>query len=85
MNCQKSQKSKIDDLKRNILGNSSKLSLQTESPLKEKSSEKWFSFEKKEHFESEGQDELDFEKSREKLLKNFGSKLIKEESKDKGI
>ncbi len=74
---------KIDDLKRNILGNSSKLSLKTESPLKEKSSEKWFSFEKKEHFESEGQDELDFEKLREKLLKNFGSKLGKEESKEK--
>ncbi len=74
---------KNGDLKRNILENSSKLSLRTESPLKEKSNEKWFSFEKKEHFESEGQDELDFEKSREKLVKNFGSKLTKEESKDK--
>ena len=38
---------KIDGLKRNILGNSSKLSLQTELPSKEKSSEKWFLFEKK--------------------------------------
>ena len=75
--------SKINDLKRNIFGNSSKLSRQTESVAKEKSSEKWASFEKKEHFEAEGQDELDFEKSREKLSKNFGSKLIKEESKGK--
>ena len=74
---------KIDDLKRNVLGNNSKLSLQTESPAKEKSSEKWFSLEKKEYFEAEGQDELDFEKSREKLLKNFGSKLNKEENKGK--
>ncbi len=80
-----SEKSKLnfDDLKRNIVGNSSKLSLQTESPVKEKISEKWSSFEKKEYFEAEGQDELDFEKSREKLLKNFGSKLTKEESKEK--
>ena len=80
-----SEKSEIEngDLKRNILPNSSKLPLRTESLLKEKSSEKWFSFEKKEHIESEGQDELDFEKSREKLVKNFGSKLTKEESKDK--
>ena len=80
-----SEKSEIKtgDLKRNILENSSKLSLRTESPLKEKSSEKWFSLEKKEYFEAEGQDELDFEKSREKLLKNFGSKLNKEENKGK--
>ena len=41
------------------------------------------SFEKKEHFEAEGQDDMDFEKSREKLLKDFGSKLTKEESKGK--
>ena len=74
---------KYGDLKRNILENSSKLSLRTESPLKEKSSEKWFSFEKREHVESERQDELDFEKSRETLVKNLGSKLTKEESKDK--
>ena len=74
---------KINALKRNILGNSSKLSLKTESPVKEKSNEQWTSFEKKEHFETEGQDELDFEKLREKLLKNFGSKLSKEESKAK--
>ena len=74
---------KIDGLKRNMLGNSSKLSLQTEPPSKEKSSEKWFLFEKKGQFEAEEQDELDFEKSREKLLKNFGSKLTKEENKGK--
>ena len=74
---------KIDGLKRNILGNSSKLSLQTELPSKERSSEKWFLFEKKGRFEAGEQDELDFEKPRDKLLKNLGSKLTIEESKGK--
>ena len=74
---------KIINLKQNILGNSSKLALQTELPGKEKSSENRFSLEKEEYFDAEGQDELDFEKSREKLLKNFVSKLTKEENKGK--
>ena len=82
---EKSEKSeiKISDIKRIIIGNSSKSSLQTESPVKEKSGEKWASFEKKEHFEADEQDDMDFEKSREKLLKDFGLKSTKEESKRK--
>ena len=82
---EKSEKSeiKISDIKKIILGNGSKSSLQTESPVKEKSSEKWALFEKKEHFGADEQDDMDFEKSREKLLKNFGLKSTKEESKGK--
>ena len=76
---------KIDGLKRHALGNNSRLPLQIESPAREKSTEKWLSLEKKEYSEGEEQDELDFEKTREKLLKNFGSKLTKEENKRKAF
>ena len=74
---------KIDNIKRIIPGNSSKSSIKTEASVKEKSGEKWASFEKKEQFQVEEQDDMDFEKSRGKLLKDFGLKLTKGESKGK--
>ena len=83
MNCLKSQ-IKINDIKRIILETVLSHLLQTESPTK-KSWEKLPSFEKKEHFESEKKDDMDFEESREKLLKNFGSKVTKEQSKEKNL
>ena len=82
---EKAEKSeiKINDIKRIVLENSSKSSIKTEASLKEKSGTKWSSFEKKEQFEVEGQDDMDFEKSRGKLLKDFGLKLTKGDGKGK--
>ena len=84
---EKAEKSeiKINDIKRIVLENSYKSYIKTEASLKEKSGTKWSSFEKKEQFEVEGQDDMDFEKSRGKLLKDFGLKLTKGDVKEKNM